>query len=70
MWVPVHTEPLHGNPYDPARWRGGFIPLIGTAAVAADRGVGSYVLRLAADQGMPSRVASRLFQSLVQRIAE
>jgi len=30
----------------------------------------SNVLRLAAEQGMPSRVASRLFQSLVQRIAE
>jgi Zn-finger nucleic acid-binding protein len=30
----------------------------------------SNVLRLAADQGMPSRVASRLFQSLIQRIAE
>ena len=30
----------------------------------------SNVLRLAADQGMPSRVASRLFQSLVQRVAE
>ncbi len=30
----------------------------------------SNVLRLAADQGMPSRVASRLFHSLVQRIAE
>lgn len=28
------------------------------------------VLRLAADQGMPSRVASRLFQTLVQRVAE
>ena len=30
----------------------------------------SHVLRLAADQGMPSRVASRLFQTLAQRIAE
>ena len=30
----------------------------------------SNVLRLAADQGMPSRVASRLFQSLIQLVAE
>lgn len=30
----------------------------------------SNVLRLAADQSMPSLVASRLFQSLIQRIAE
>ena len=30
----------------------------------------SNVLRLAADQSMPSTVASRLFQSLIQRIAE
>lgn len=30
----------------------------------------SNVLRLAADQSMPSNVASRLFQSLIQRIAE
>lgn len=30
----------------------------------------SHALRLAADQGMPSRVASRLFRALAQRIAE
>ncbi len=30
----------------------------------------SRILRLAADQGMPSPVASRLFESLTQRIAE
>ena len=47
--LPVHIEPIEADPFDPARWGGGLIPVIGPAAVAAQASSRPYVLRVSED---------------------